>query len=137
MGVATFDYEEVTVFGHAKETKLEQTLEIELESVQPWGSVGGDLEASTFLHDLGLHEIEAGIGMSIRLVRGLEFNWHGYAARIKNQIYLSGEGIPEDEILLHRRALGTDYEVGLGFGLSYTFGSIFNNIVNPTMDNFR
>jgi hypothetical protein len=137
LGMATFDYEEVTVYNHAKETLAEQGLEASVGIIQPWGDMRADLEASSYLHDLDLHEIEFGIGMSVRLVRGLRFHWGSSAARIKNQIYLSGAGIPEDEILLHRRALGTDFRMNASFGISYTFGSIFNNAVNPTLDDFR
>ena len=137
LGVAGFDYEEITIFNQTTEVLLEQGLEVAMDYVQPWGNVGADLEASSYLHDMELHRIEFGIGMSIRVVRGLRFNWHGSVARIQDQIYLSGEGIPQDEILLRRRARGTDFEVGTGFGFSYSFGSIFNNAVNPAMDDFR
>lgn len=34
-------------------------------------------------------------------------------------------------MLRRRQALATDYEYELSIGISYTFGSIFNNIVNP------
>ncbi len=35
------------------------------------------------------------------------------------------------EIIAQQRALATNYEYYSGFGLSFTFGSIYNNIVNP------
>ena len=137
IGVAGYNYEEVTIFDQTSEVRLRQTLEISLQSVQPWGQTGAFLEGSTFLHDLDLHRIQFGTHINLRLVRGLSFNISGFTARIKDQIFLSGEGIPQDDRLLRRRALGTDYELGMHFGLSYTFGSIYNNIVNPTMDEFR
>jgi len=137
LGVAGFDYEEMTIFEQTSEILLQQELEVALGYVQPWGNIGGDLEATTYLHDLGLHRVELSIGMSIRITRGLDFNYGGSVARIKDQIYLSGEGVSTDEILLSRRARGTDFEVGMGFGFSYTFGSIFNNAVNPRMEDFR
>lgn len=137
VGVAGFDYEEVTMFNKTTETVFRQALEVSVGLVQPWGNVGASLEGSTYLHDLGLHRIDFGAHMNIRLVRGLRFHWWGGVARIKDQIYLSGSGIPVDERLLQRRALGTDFEIDISFGITYTFGSIFNNVVNPTMDEFR
>jgi len=137
LGIAGFDYEEMTIFNKESEVLLEQGLEVAVDYVQPWGNVGADLEASSYLHDLELHRVELGIGLSVRVIRGLRFNWGGSIARIRDQIYLSGEGIPQDEILLSRRARGTDFELGVGFGFSYSFGSIFNNAVNPAMDDFR
>ena len=137
LGVAAFDYEEITIFGRSAEALMQQGLEVALGYVQPWGNVGADLEATSYLHDLGSHRIEVGIGLNLRITRGLQFNWGSSVARIRDQIYLSGEGIPQDEILLRRRSRGTDFELGVGFGFSYTFGSIFNNVVNPRMDDFR
>ncbi len=36
-----------------------------------------------------------------------------------------------EEILIRQRELATDYAYDFGFGISYSFGSIFNNVVNP------
>jgi hypothetical protein len=52
---------------------------------------------------------------------------------VKEQIYEPKEDIPDEDILLRRRELGTDYEVSFEIGFSYTFGSVFNNVVNPRM----
>lgn len=137
LGIASFDYEEITIFNKTSEVLLEQELEVAVDYVQPWGNVGAGLEASSFLHDLDLHRVEVGVGFSLRIIRGLRFNSHGSVARIRDQIYLSGEGIPQDEILISRRSRGTDFELGVRFGFTYSFGSIFNNAVNPAMDDFR
>jgi hypothetical protein len=67
----------------------------------------------------------------LRLFRGLELNLNGALERVKDQVYLPREGATEEEILLRRKALGTDYRYRLDLSLSYTFGSIFNNVVNP------
>ena len=136
-GIAGFDYEEITIFDRTSEVLLEHGIVAAVDYVQPWGNVGADLEANSFLHDLDTHRIELRVGLSVRLVRGLSFNSGGNVARIRDQIYLSGEGISQDEILLRRRARGTDFELGIRFGFSYSFGSIFNNAVNPAMDEFR
>ncbi len=128
------DYEEVTIFEKTAETRLQQELILSAEAVQPWGSIHTFGEASVYLHDFDRHRLEIGGGLEIRIVRGLNFNMFGEVARIKDQIYLSGADIPEEDILLRRRQLGTDFTVFVNFGFSYTFGSIFNNIVNPRMD---
>jgi hypothetical protein len=36
-----------------------------------------------------------------------------------------------EEVLLQRRQLETGYSYFFSVGLSYTFGSIFTNVVNP------
>lgn len=41
----------------------------------------------------------------------------------------------DEEVLLQRRALETGYRYGTSIGLRYTFGSIYNNIMNPRLEN--
>jgi len=133
VGIARFDYEEMTLFEKMDELTGEQELTLTLSAIQPWGTVSTSLEGFTFLHSLAQHRIQLSGRMSFRLLRGLDFNMGGSVARIKDQIYLSAEGASEEEILLERRQLGTDFRVNTNFSRSYRFGSIFNNVVNPRM----
>jgi hypothetical protein len=55
----------------------------------------------------------------------------GAASRIRDQLSLPRRGADPEEILLRLRELQSGYEVSLRVGFNYTFGSIFNNIVNP------
>ena len=137
LGVASFDYEEVTLFDRTAETHAEQRMEVSAEFQQPWGEVNSALEASTFIHDPSLHRIDLFARVEYRILRGLNLDLEGSVARVKDQIYLSREGIPDEEILLERRQLGTDFEYELEIGFSFTFGSVFNNVVNPRMGSNR
>jgi hypothetical protein len=69
--------------------------------------------------------------MSIRLTRGLNLDVFGSYSRIHDQLNLPVGDASLDEILLRRRELATDYDYRLSIGLSYTFGSVFSNVVNP------
>jgi hypothetical protein len=129
-----FDYEEITIFDKREETRPSQALEISYSITQPFGSVNVSLEGSNFLDDWAQHRIDLRGWLNIRLVRGLQLNLNGSFSRIKDQIYLSREGATDDEVLLRRRELGTEWRYRLGISLSYTFGSIFNNVVNPRFD---
>lgn len=133
VGVAAFRYEEPTLFDKTEETRPEHSLNISASVNQPWGELTGSLEASSFLDDFSQHRIDLSSRLEVRIVRGLSFDVRGRVARVKNQIYLPREEISDDDILLERLQLGTDFEYSLDFGLSYTFGSRFNNIVNPRM----
>ncbi|NQU82012.1 MAG: hypothetical protein HQ543_10870, partial [Bacteroidetes bacterium] len=39
--------------------------------------------------------------------------------------------VSEADILLQLRELASEYNIDGGIGLTYTFGSIYSNIVNP------
>ena len=51
--------------------------------------------------------------------------------RPRDQLYLPRAGATPEEILVRQQQLATTYRYSINFGLSYSFGSIFNNVVNP------
>jgi hypothetical protein len=55
-------------------------------------------------------------------------------SRIRDQLALQAEGLSDDEVLLQLRQLQTGFRYSVSMGLSYRFGSILNNIVNPRFD---
>ncbi len=131
VGVAYFDYDSVTVFGKESETLPKHVLEVGGGAQQPWGNVFVRVEGSQFLNDPAKHRIELFGGFNLRLFRGLRLNFFGSVARVKDQINLPAGELSPEEILLRRRQLGTEFEYRINMGFNYTFGSIFNNIVNP------
>ncbi len=132
--VNRFNYDEETIFGKTEETQVSHSLRASYDVRQPWGSLFTALEGSNFLSDFSLHRVDFNAGGNIRIVRGFDFNIFGSLSRIKDQIHLPRQGVSDEEILLRLRELGTDYRYSLNLGFSYTFGSIFNNIVNPRFD---
>ena len=131
VGVKHFKYDEVTLYGETAETRPAASLETSLDVTQPWGSVGSSLEASTYLHDLSKHKLQLSGNADVRLVRGLSLSIFGQIASIQDQLFLPAGGATDQEILLRRRQLATDYSYYTSVGLSYNFGSVFNNVVNP------
>ncbi|MFB3133853.1 MAG: hypothetical protein ACE10K_15145 [Rhodothermales bacterium] len=131
-----FDYEEVTIFDKTSEVLLHHALQARLEFEQPWGEAVASFEASNYLTDfseslLDLYRLEWFGFLQVRLVRGLSIFGFGRVSRIRDQVFLSKEEASEEEILLGNVRLPTSFEYRLSLGISYTFGSIYNNIVNP------
>jgi hypothetical protein len=131
VGVASFRYEEETLFLRTEETRPEHSLQIAADFTQPWGDLVLSLEGSNYLDDFSEHRVELFTMAEIRLVRGLSLDIEGSVARIKDQIYVAREEASDEEIFLERKELGTDFQYALDIGLSFTFGSVFNNVVNP------
>ena len=100
---------------------------------QPWGELDVSLEGSNYLDDFDQHRLQLFSRMEVRIFRGLSLDIQGSLARVKDQIYEPKENIPDEDILLRRRELGTDYQLSFEIGFNYTFGSVFNNVVNPRM----
>lgn len=127
----SFDYEEETIFDKTSEVRLAHSVGASYSLKQPWGSSSVSFEGEAFWDQPGRHSLELGGSLDFRIFRGFELNLDGTAERLKNQIFLSKGGASQEEILLRRRELGTDYRYRLTVGFSYRFGSIYNNIVNP------
>ena len=69
--------------------------------------------------------------MGVSTKSGVLQNVYGNYEWIRDQLYISAAGATEEQILLRQRALATDFNYYTSFGISYRFGSIFNNVVNP------
>jgi hypothetical protein len=73
--------------------------------------------------------------IEFRVFRGLSISLDGTLERLKDQLYLSGAGLTDEEILVRRRQLGTNFTYFTFFTISYRFGSKFANVVNSRMPN--
>ncbi len=127
------DYVEETVFFKTAETVLRENLTASLDLTQPWGSASVYLGGGHLLRDVKLHNANVGGSVRVRVARGLSVSVSGSVSRIQDRISVpAGEATVED-VLLRRRQLQTDYSFFSSVSLSYTFGSIFNNVVNPRL----
>ena len=128
-------YHDTTIFDRIRENLWLHQLQIAYQVVEKWGSINVSLEGSNYFHDFSKNRIELGGDISIRLLKGLSLSIEGRVARIHDQLTLRKGDLSEADILLHLTELETDYSVGGEIGLTYTFGSIYNNIVNPRFGN--
>jgi hypothetical protein len=131
LGVDHAKYNEVTLFDRLSETHPAHEASITLDQREPWGSLEARLEFSQYLHDLGFYRLEVSGDLSFRIVRGLSFTVEGSASRVRDQLSLPRRNATDEEVLLRLRELRSDYEVQFDIGFTYSFGSLFNNVVNP------
>ncbi|HET9370009.1 MAG TPA: hypothetical protein VFO19_07165 [Vicinamibacterales bacterium] len=131
IGFERVRYNELTIFDKLDETLYRHGLEARLDQRQTWGTLQAGAEFQQYLHDLALYRLEFDSEIDIRLARGLSVSFEGSASRIRDQVSLPRRTASQEEVLLRLRQLRSGYEFSFSFGLSYTFGSVFNNIVNP------
>lgn len=129
-----YQYRDTTIFKKIDEFLVEQSLEVNYEVTKTWGEVNMSLEGSNFMHDFSKNRVDFRGNLEFRIFRGLSLDIFGNYSLINDQISLPGEGITDEEALLRLRDRATGFEYRFGFGLNYTFGSIYNNIVNPRFD---
>lgn len=126
-------YIEKTIYGKTEEQLFHQSLDFEVRFRQPWGDISSSLEASAFLHDLSKNRLELDSYVAVRIFKGLAVRVSGEVELIRDQLSLPAGDASIEDILLRQRQIATDFEMEVGIGLSYVFGSTFNNIVNTRL----
>ena len=130
-GVRHYNYRELTIFNQIEESRPFHNFVMGYFTRQPWGSINISLDVSQFLHDTGKYNAGVSGTTEFRLFRGFSFNLTGGYNRIRDQITLAARDPTDQEVLLRQRQLATGYRYFAFGGISYRFGSIFNNVVNP------
>lgn len=131
LGLTYFNYADTTLFNRLEQTLVRQSLQSELAVTQRWGTAAFTFEGTSFLYDPEKYSLRAGGELAMRLFRGFAVEVAADVRFLRDQINLEKGDASETDVLLQRRELATNWRYSFGFGISYTFGSKFNNIVNP------
>ncbi len=137
VGPRYFRWKEATIFGRTAEWRAQQELVVGTDLRKSWGSVNITTRFASFVPEVKRWNLSMNGNTSLNLVKGLQFNVGGGASLIRDQIFLSASGQTPEQILTQQRALASNYRVFVFTGLSYSFGSIYNSVVNPRLDFFN
>lgn len=124
-------YEDTTIFNKIRENRMRERLSIDYKLKKEWGSINLSLDASHYFHDFSKNRLSFNTRVSLNLVKGLNLHFSAGASLIHDQLSLPKGEATSEEILTRQQQLATDYNYRTRFGISYTFGSRYNNIVNP------
>lgn len=130
-GVRSNRYDSTTIFGKLEEVRAVHELLVASELRQKWGSLNASVRGNQYLGDWGKSRLEVNGGASWRIVRGLDFNVYLSYAVQRDQLNIPRGQLDDEDILIRQRQIKSGYNYFANVGLSYTFGSMLNNIVNP------
>lgn len=131
VGVKFLDFDSITIYDKLNQTMTDHRLVLGAEATQPWGGLYTSVTASQYLNEPGWYRIDGFMGMNWRIVRGLNLGFDIGYTKLRDQINLKRGTATEEEILLRLRQLATGYYYFGSINISYTFGSVFSNVVNP------
>lgn len=135
VGYSYVVYMDTTIYNKTKENHFQHSFSASYEVVQKWGSIDVSLNYSNYLHNWSKNNLSINGFMNLRIAKGLSVNFGGGASLIHDQLGLVKGGATTEEVLLRRKELATQFQYFTSFGFSYTFGSIYNNVVNPRFGN--
>jgi len=131
IGYIYYEYYEMTIYDKLKDRLFKQSASLGIDIIQRWGSLDITLQASHYFYDFKKNHITLYNDISLPLLKGLSFKIYSYISMIHDQLSLPKRELTEEEIILQKRQLATQYSYYVSIGISYTFGSIYSNIVNP------
>lgn len=130
VGFESFSYKEETIYDKMNETLPGESLILNLRLIQPWGEVSLGMEGRHYFYDFSKNRLIAGLDFSVRVTKNLSVFSRIESQVVHDQLYLPKGDASLEDILLRRRKLATTYEIRGEFGFRFTFGSIYNNVVN-------
>ena len=130
-GIQYNNYKDTTIFFKTEETLLMQNAAVISSFTKPWGSINVGAFYNSYLNDLSKFALSFSGSVNWNIFKGFKFGVGGSYDITRNLIQLSKEGATRDEVLLQQKQLNSQYSYFFGVGVSYQFGSKFNNYINP------
>jgi hypothetical protein len=124
-------YFDTTLYNLMGETRFQNEVVLGAKLTRPWGTVEASASGSHYLHDFTKNRLSLYGSLSLRVVAGLSVSLSGGYDFIHDQLSLRKAGASEEERLLRLRELATGWSGWAALSLTYTFGSVYSNIVNP------
>ena len=126
-------YDDTTLYGRTRELLGSHALSAKLALAQPWGTIALGPAVSQYLHDTSKYRLTLSAEAELHLVRGFSLSLSSFAARVHDLLSLPRGSTTDDDVLLQQHQLATSYQLSATLGISYTFGSRTNNVVNPRL----
>lgn len=130
-GVQYNNYKDTTIFYETEQTLLVQNASVISSFTKPWGSINVGAFYNSYLYDLSKYSLSFSGSVNWNVFKGFKFAVGGSYDIIRDLIQLSKEGASRDDVLLQQKQLNSQYSYFFGVGISYQFGSKFNNFINP------
>ena len=125
------NYRDTTIYDKIQEGLFKHIFIVALGIKQPWGSINSSIWAESYLHDISKSSLKFTSSIYLRIYKGLSFRISGGYDIIHDQLSIPKRDATQEEILLRIREMKSQYNYECEIGLSYTFGAIYNNVVNP------
>ena len=117
-----------------KESFFAQNLSSIVSFTQTWGSINLGVFWRNLMHDWRKNNLSFNGAVTMRLYKGLNMAFWGNYSFVRNQINIRKGEASIDQLLAKNREILSSYDFNAGVGLSYRFGSKFNDAVNPAFN---
>jgi hypothetical protein len=135
IGYEYSNYTDTTIYNMTVEGLFKHSIRAAYQIQKKWGSINFSGSYTNYLDDFSKNRFGFWGYTRLRIVKGLSLSVNAGVTYINNQINLAKGELSEAERLLRLKQQATNFYLNGGVSLSYTFGSIYNNVVNPRFGN--
>jgi hypothetical protein len=138
-GMRYQDYLTTTIYNTTYAWYGVQSLVLNYRQVEKWGTFNFAAGGFHYFNHPENYNLSFNPSINWNPARGLSIGLFGNYSLVNDQFFLSAGEVSANDILLQQKALATTYSFFGGFNISYTFGSIYNSVVNVRFninDNF-
>ncbi len=125
------DYYDTTVFDKEFDQLAFHEATVGGSVKQDWGNISSTVTYHNYLHDFSLNSISFWLNLKVRLFKGFSWRINGSFEILHNQVNIAKQGASIEDVLLQQQQLGSGYSYRMNTGINYSFGSIYNSVVNP------
>tara|TARA_B100000963_G_scaffold289709_1_gene259253 strand:- start:6306 stop:7535 length:1230 start_codon:yes stop_codon:yes gene_type:complete len=133
IGYRKNNYETKTIYGKNDEFLGIHSFAFKTRYRQNWGDIYSRFSFFTYLHDNSKNRLTFDNYLNIRIFEGFSLRLGAEIRFIRDQINLAAGQASIEDLLLQQRSIATDFYNEFRLGLTYTFGSAFNNIINTRL----
>jgi hypothetical protein len=135
IGYEYSNYTDTTIYNKIEDGLFKHSLRAAYQIQKKWGSINLSASGSNYLDDFSKNRFGFWGYTRLRIIKGLSLSLNAGVTYVNNQLNLAMGDISEAERLLRLKQQATSFYLNGGISLSYTFGSIYNNVVNPRFGN--
>ena len=134
IGTGKRNYIEKTIYGYTEQVVYPHGLTLNVKFRKKWGNISSYIRGDQFLNDGTKKRLSLRSSLDIRVFEGLAVRFSSNINLIRDQYNLAATSTSTiEDLLLQQRQIATDYKTSFSIGLSYTFGSIYNSVINTRL----
>jgi hypothetical protein len=137
LGVNSFSYFDTTIYNKLNEVRPYHRITLNIEYNRPWGSIMAGVYHNAYLDNYNQNRTGFNALFALRLFEGFALTFEGQGFYMNDQISLLKNSLSDEAYYLGSQQLPANFNYEINFGIRFTFGSIYNNIVNPRFNNIE
>jgi hypothetical protein len=131
IGLVHNNFLDTTIFNLMRQDLWGQNLSVAMKFIETWGNLTVGVSGISYLSNTDFYRVTLSSEALFRLYRGFNLQIRGGVSVIHDQFNLPKGGADFEQVLLQQREMLSSYYYWFVVGLNFTFGDIYNSIVNP------